>query len=167
MQGQFITFVELQVLILLAWFAVWMHMRDPALYDCGLLLDPVFLYDFIARFCSICPSSTPFHFWLSLSIVWLYCLLFQYMPKFNSISISGYHLQEAGADTALELAFTLADGLEYVRTGTLIFCLKGYAHKATSINNFLIVWSPLWLCSHIIPFDKKWSLLTRNQIRCA
>ena len=42
------------------------------------------------------------------------------MPKFNSISISGYHLQEAGADTALELAFTLADGLEYVRTGMLI-----------------------------------------------
>ncbi|XP_025094549.1 methylmalonyl-CoA mutase, mitochondrial-like [Pomacea canaliculata] len=41
----------------------------------------------------------------------------KFMPKFNSISISGYHLQEAGADTALELAFTVADGLEYVRTG--------------------------------------------------
>jgi len=39
------------------------------------------------------------------------------MPKFNSISISGYHIQEAGADPAVELAFTLADGLEYVRTG--------------------------------------------------
>ena len=38
-----------------------------------------------------------------------------HMPKFNSISISGYHMQEAGADSALELAFTLADGLEYVR----------------------------------------------------
>lgn len=37
------------------------------------------------------------------------------LPKFNSISISGYHMQEAGADSALELAFTLADGLEYVR----------------------------------------------------
>ena len=37
------------------------------------------------------------------------------MPKFNSISISGYHMQEAGASTVLELAFTLADGLEYVR----------------------------------------------------
>eukprot|EP00741_Cyanophora_paradoxa_P011318 tig00020554_g10932.t1 len=37
------------------------------------------------------------------------------MPKFNSISISGYHMQEAGADSALELAFTLADGLEYVK----------------------------------------------------
>lgn len=39
----------------------------------------------------------------------------KYMPKFNSISISGYHIQEAGANSALELAFTLADGLEYVR----------------------------------------------------
>ena len=38
------------------------------------------------------------------------------MPKFNSISISGYHMQEAGANQALELAFTLADGEEYVRT---------------------------------------------------
>merc|ERR1719197_2071305 len=37
------------------------------------------------------------------------------MPRFNSISISGYHMQEAGADTATELAFTLADGLEYVK----------------------------------------------------
>jgi methylmalonyl-CoA mutase len=37
------------------------------------------------------------------------------MPNFNSLSISGYHIQEAGADAALELAFTIADGLEYVR----------------------------------------------------
>ncbi|HSJ36646.1 MAG TPA: methylmalonyl-CoA mutase [Planococcus sp. (in: firmicutes)] len=39
------------------------------------------------------------------------------MPKFNSISISGYHIQEAGATADIELAYTLADGLEYVRTG--------------------------------------------------
>ncbi|MDR2839154.1 MAG: methylmalonyl-CoA mutase [Azonexus sp.] len=39
------------------------------------------------------------------------------MPKFNSISISGYHIQEAGGNQAIELAFTLADGMEYVRTG--------------------------------------------------
>ncbi|XP_037699276.1 methylmalonyl-CoA mutase, mitochondrial isoform X2 [Choloepus didactylus] len=47
--------------------------------------------------------------------------IFQYtakhMPKFNSISISGYHMQEAGADAILELAYTIADGLEYCRTG--------------------------------------------------
>jgi methylmalonyl-CoA mutase len=41
----------------------------------------------------------------------------QHMPKFNSISISGYHMHEAGATAAIELAYTLADGLEYVRTG--------------------------------------------------
>src|SRR5262249_58172206 len=39
----------------------------------------------------------------------------QHMPKFNSISISGYHMQEAGATAVQELAFTLADGVEYVR----------------------------------------------------
>ena len=38
------------------------------------------------------------------------------MPKFNSISISGYHMQEAGATADIELAYTLADGLEYIRT---------------------------------------------------
>ncbi|MCB0379085.1 MAG: methylmalonyl-CoA mutase [Bdellovibrionales bacterium] len=47
--------------------------------------------------------------------------IFQYtsekMPKFNSISISGYHMQEAGATPDLELAYTLADGIEYVKTG--------------------------------------------------
>ncbi|MGG1659868.1 methylmalonyl-CoA mutase [Brevibacillus sp. NRS-1366] len=41
----------------------------------------------------------------------------RHMPKFNSISISGYHMQEAGATADIELAYTLADGLEYVRTG--------------------------------------------------
>jgi methylmalonyl-CoA mutase len=41
----------------------------------------------------------------------------EHMPKFNSISISGYHMQEAGATADLELAYTLADGIEYVRTG--------------------------------------------------
>ncbi len=41
----------------------------------------------------------------------------QHMPRFNSISISGYHMQEAGATADLELAYTLADGLEYLRTG--------------------------------------------------
>ncbi|UKM65023.1 methylmalonyl-CoA mutase [Flavobacteriaceae bacterium GSB9] len=41
----------------------------------------------------------------------------KHMPKFNSISISGYHMQEAGATCDIELAYTLADGLEYIRTG--------------------------------------------------
>ncbi|PHS54047.1 MAG: methylmalonyl-CoA mutase [Lutibacter sp.] len=41
----------------------------------------------------------------------------KYMPKFNSISISGYHMQEAGATADIELAYTLADGMEYIKTG--------------------------------------------------
>ena len=41
----------------------------------------------------------------------------RFMPRFNSISISGYHMQEAGATADIELAYTLADGLEYIRTG--------------------------------------------------
>ncbi len=41
----------------------------------------------------------------------------KYMPKFNSISISGYHMQEAGATNDIEMAYTLADGLDYLRTG--------------------------------------------------
>ncbi|WP_420602301.1 methylmalonyl-CoA mutase [Flagellimonas sp.] len=41
----------------------------------------------------------------------------QHMPKFNSISISGYHMHEAGAPAAIELAYTLSDGIEYIRTG--------------------------------------------------
>lgn len=54
-----------------------------------------------------------------LSSAFIHCCLviLQYMPKFNSISISGYHMQEAGADAILELAYTIADGLEYCRTG--------------------------------------------------
>ena len=39
------------------------------------------------------------------------------MPKYNSISISGYHIQEAGANAVLELAYTIADGIEYIKTG--------------------------------------------------
>lgn len=58
-----------------------------------------------------------------------------YMPKYNSISISGYHIQEAGADAKLELAFTMADGIEYVRAAeqagreTVNLCLKYVTNK--------------------------------------
>ena len=44
----------------------------------------------------------------------------QHMPKYNSISISGYHMQEAGATADLELAYTLADGIEYIRAGIAV-----------------------------------------------
>ncbi len=75
--------------------------------------------------------------------------IFQYtsqrMPKFNSISISGYHMQEAGATADLELAYTLADGLEYVRTGLKAgmnvdsFCPRLSFFWAIGMNYFMEV----------------------------
>jgi len=75
--------------------------------------------------------------------------LFEYtsrrMPKFNSISISGYHMQEAGATADLELAYTLADGLEYVRTGIKAgldvdaFCPRLSFFWAIGLNYFMEV----------------------------
>src|SRR4051794_38416914 len=67
------------------------------------------------------------------------------MPKFNSISISGYHMQEAGATADLELAYTLADGLEYVRTGLKAglnvdaFCPRLSFFWAIGMNYFMEV----------------------------
>jgi methylmalonyl-CoA mutase len=67
------------------------------------------------------------------------------MPKFNSISISGYHMQEAGATADLELAYTLADGLEYVRTGIQAgldvdaFCPRLSFFWAIGMNYFMEV----------------------------
>ena len=52
-----------------------------------------------------------------------------YMPKFNSISISGYHMQEAGATADIELGYTLADGLEYLRTGMSMVLLLTSLHR--------------------------------------
>ncbi len=69
----------------------------------------------------------------------------QRMPKFNSISISGYHMQEAGATADLELAYTLADGLEYVRTGVKTglavdaFCPRLSFFWAIGMNYFMEV----------------------------
>jgi methylmalonyl-CoA mutase len=65
------------------------------------------------------------------------------MPKFNSISISGYHMQEAGATAELELAYTLADGLEYLRTGIAAgLDIDGFAPRlsffwAIGMNHFM------------------------------
>jgi methylmalonyl-CoA mutase len=67
------------------------------------------------------------------------------MPKFNSISISGYHMQEAGATADLELAYTLADGLEYIRTGQQAgldvdaFCPRLSFFWAIGMNYFMEV----------------------------
>ena len=69
----------------------------------------------------------------------------QKMPKFNNISISGYHMQEAGATADLELAYTLADGVEYVRTGVEAgldvdaFCPRLSFFWAIGMNYFMEV----------------------------
>lgn len=59
------------------------------------------------------------------------------MPRFNSISISGYHMQEAGATADIELAYTLADGLEYLRTGV---------NAGLNIDDFAPRFSFFWAC---------------------
>ena len=59
------------------------------------------------------------------------------MPKFNSISVSGYHMQEAGATQDLELAYTLADGVEYVRAGIK----AGLDHRPASRRALSFFWA--------------------------
>ncbi len=71
------------------------------------------LKEFMVRNTYIYPPAT------SMRIIGdIFAYTSQYMPKFNSISISGYHMQEAGATADIEMGYTLADGLEYLRTGT-------------------------------------------------
>jgi methylmalonyl-CoA mutase len=70
------------------------------------------LKEFMVRNTYIYPPSPSMRI---VGDIFRYCAA--HMPKFNCISISGYHMQEAGATADLELAYTLADGLEYVRTG--------------------------------------------------
>ncbi len=71
------------------------------------------LKEFMVRNTYIYPPSSP-----SMRIISdIFAYTSANMPKFNSISISGYHMQEAGATADLELAYTLADGFEYARAG--------------------------------------------------
>ena len=64
-----------------------------------------------------------------------YCT--EHMPRFNTISISGYHIQEAGANAALELAYTLADGKEYIRTALAAALFLGAPWSC--LQNVLII----------------------------
>ena len=90
------------------------------------------------------------------------------MPKFNSISISGYHMQEAGATADIELAYTLADGLEYIRTGLAAgmkideFAPRLSFFWAIGMNHFMeiakmragrMIWAKL--VQHFEPKDEK------------
>ncbi|MCP4804848.1 MAG: methylmalonyl-CoA mutase, partial [Proteobacteria bacterium] len=89
----------------------------------------------------------------------------QKMPKFNSISVSGYHMQEAGASLDLELAYTLADGLEYVRAGvaagldvdafapriSFFFCIgMDFFMEVAKLRAARLLWAEL-----IAPFEPK------------
>ena len=83
----------------------------PAVKLAGTIQNDV-LKEFMVRNTYIYPPAP------SMAIISdIFAFTSREMPKFNSISISGYHMQEAGATADLELAYTLADGVEYIRTG--------------------------------------------------
>ncbi len=100
------------VLPILAFYIVAAEEQGVALEKLSGTIQNDILKEFMVRNTYIYPP-TP-----SMKII---ADIFKYtsknMPKFNSISISGYHMQEAGATPEIELAYTLADGLEYIRTG--------------------------------------------------
>jgi len=78
----------------------------------------------------------------------------KFMPKFNSISISGYHIQEAGATNDIELGYTLADGLEYVRTGLQAgIDVDKTRIIATCISTVLAAWGQLIFLQNLGTFN--------------
>ncbi len=100
------------VLPIMAFYIVAAEEQGVALKDLSGTIQNDILKEFMVRNTYIYPPKP------SMRII---SDIFEYtakeMPKFNSISISGYHMQEAGATCDIELAYTLADGLEYIRTG--------------------------------------------------
>jgi len=100
------------VLPILAFYIVAAEEQGVALKNLSGTIQNDILKEFMVRNTYIYPPSP------SMKII---ADIFQYtsmhMPKFNSISISGYHMQEAGATADIELAYTLADGLEYIKKG--------------------------------------------------
>ncbi|MBL6627629.1 MAG: methylmalonyl-CoA mutase [Cryomorphaceae bacterium] len=100
------------VIPILAFYIVAAEEQGVALRELSGTIQNDILKEFMVRNTYIYPPTPSMR---------LIADIFQYtsahMPRFNSISISGYHMQEAGATAAIELAYTLADGLEYLRTG--------------------------------------------------
>ena len=100
------------VLPILAFYIVTAEEQGVALDQLSGTIQNDILKEFMVRNTYIYPPSP------SMKII---ADIFEYtshkMPKYNSISISGYHMQEAGATAEIELAYTLADGLEYIRKG--------------------------------------------------
>lgn len=100
------------VLPIMAFFIVAAEEQGIAMKDLSGTIQNDILKEFMVRNTYIYPPAP------SMRIVGdIFAFTAQNMPKFNSISISGYHIHEAGAPAHLELAYTLADGLEYLRTG--------------------------------------------------
>lgn len=100
------------VLPILAFYIVAAEEQGVALNQLSGTIQNDILKEFMVRNTYIYPPQS------SMKIIAdIFEFTSKYMPKFNSISISGYHMQEAGATADIELAYTLADGLEYIRTG--------------------------------------------------
>jgi methylmalonyl-CoA mutase len=100
------------VLPILALFIVAAEEQGVAAHALSGTIQNDILKEFMVRNTYIFPPGP------SMRIVGdVFAYTAKHMPKWNSISISGYHMQEAGASADLELAYTLADGLEYLRTG--------------------------------------------------
>ncbi len=100
------------VLPIMAFYIVTALEQGAKLEDLSGTIQNDILKEFMVRNTYIYPPETSMRI-----IADIFKYTSQKMPRFNSISISGYHLQEAGATADLELAYTLADGLEYLRTG--------------------------------------------------
>ncbi len=100
------------VIPIMAFYIVAAEEQGVAAHDLSGTIQNDILKEFMVRNTYIYPPKP------SMRIVGdIFSYLGQHMPKFNSISISGYHMHEAGATADLELAYTLADGWEYLRTG--------------------------------------------------
>ncbi|HIR95815.1 MAG TPA: methylmalonyl-CoA mutase [Candidatus Coprenecus stercorigallinarum] len=100
------------VLPILAFYIVAAQEQGAKLEEMQGTIQNDILKEFMVRNTYIYPPE------FSMRIIGdIFAYTSKYMPKFNSISISGYHMQEAGATCDIEMAYTLADGLEYLRTG--------------------------------------------------
>ncbi len=100
------------VLPIMAFYIVTALEQGAKLEDLSGTIQNDILKEFMVRNTYIYPPETSMRI-----IADIFAYTSDKMPKFNSISISGYHMQEAGATADIELAYTLADGLEYLRTG--------------------------------------------------
>ncbi len=100
------------VIPIMAFFIVAAEEQGVALAQLNGTIQNDILKEFMVRNTYIYPPAPSMRI-----IADIFAYTAQNMPKFNSISISGYHIQEAGGTADIELAYTLADGLEYLRTG--------------------------------------------------